>query len=357
MAESARDRVACPVCTKKYRWRAQVVAQKIRCKSCESVFRVPADPDSEAELVRAGPKVKEETSGASGYELDTDHVESSEATPGDAATGGGKCPSCNSPVAAHAVICIKCGFNLKEGKKIKTSVEAGPAGPARRSRKKTPPPPDPPGETVGALTGANAIAQAAAKKKAAMNDLVADTARKQLLMDRHYPIALIAIGVVLILLNAFVLAPMESDTILAAWQLQGGTGNSRLIVSLAMLVKAGVRFVVQVPILLLGILAVAKMFGSSYGTLLTAMLKLAALAIMVSAVNDCVGQILDIITGGLGGIGWPIQFAFEFGVFITIGIWLFEMEYLEVLVLYCIMVFLPFAVMFFLLPLILITLF
>jgi transcription elongation factor Elf1 len=38
------------------------------------------------------------------------------------APGAGACPQCKAPLAAGAVICINCGFNLKTGRKIDTSV-------------------------------------------------------------------------------------------------------------------------------------------------------------------------------------------------------------------------------------------
>jgi hypothetical protein len=36
------------------------------------------------------------------------------------ASGGHRCPSCQSPLAANAVLCVSCGYNLKSGKKMNT---------------------------------------------------------------------------------------------------------------------------------------------------------------------------------------------------------------------------------------------
>jgi hypothetical protein len=51
----------------------------------------------------------------------------------------GGCPSCGKPLDAEAVLCIRCGYDLRSGKKIKTQIEAGPSRvggkPASRSVK------------------------------------------------------------------------------------------------------------------------------------------------------------------------------------------------------------------------------
>ena len=42
--------------------------------------------------------------------------------PPPANLGGPTCPSCKNSVRSGAVICINCGFNLKEGSKVNTAV-------------------------------------------------------------------------------------------------------------------------------------------------------------------------------------------------------------------------------------------
>ena len=307
MTESARDRVACPVCTKTYRWRAQLAGHKIRCKSCESIFRVPADPSSEAELVPPGPNVKEETSGASGYELDTGDVESSVTAPGDAATERGKCPSCNSPIAAHAVICINCGFNLKEGKKVKTAVEGGAAKALRDEPPKTAKAPTPPSN----LGGLHAIRQ----DKTAIREAGANAERSFKIIDLYLPIGLIVLGVIVTFASN-----MYNEQI-------AGMLQAILVLTL--------QIVFSVPLYLVGIVLTAKIMQTSFGPLHLALLKLVAIAVGPFAIGTIVKLLIHLVDD-TGLMGWFGGLFVEVVLYWTLLAILFSLEFLETVV--CILV-------------------
>lgn len=116
MPDQPLQRVMCPACGVGYRWRAEHVGGTVACKQCGNDFIVPDQP---------GPGLMIEPAGDDGiFELaDTEDEQPSSTAGGQAAGPGraghaGKCPSCNSALKAHAVLCMNCGFNLREGKKM-----------------------------------------------------------------------------------------------------------------------------------------------------------------------------------------------------------------------------------------------
>ena len=109
MSESAAGGVRCPGCGKVYRWREEFAGRKVRCKQCGGVLVMPAEPP-----------------GAAGAEATQQPVAAALASPSD------RCPSCGSPINPGAVICVACGFNMKEGKQIKTDVGSDEAAPKKR---------------------------------------------------------------------------------------------------------------------------------------------------------------------------------------------------------------------------------
>jgi dienelactone hydrolase len=63
------------------------------------------------------------------------------------------CPGCGSPLAAGAVLCTNCGFNIRTGQQAKTEIDLAPAAPPplpppRRVGASIPPPPPRPMTTV-----------------------------------------------------------------------------------------------------------------------------------------------------------------------------------------------------------------
>lgn len=108
----AQQRVACPGCSKGYRWQESLVGREVHCKQCGTQFRVPDAP---------GVGIAIESIAEDGtYDLDLDAQQDTPASSEfhAAPANNGKCPSCNSPVRDGAMLCMNCGFNMAEGKKI-----------------------------------------------------------------------------------------------------------------------------------------------------------------------------------------------------------------------------------------------
>ena len=107
-----QQRVVCPTCGKGYRWQASLVGKRVPCKNCDTPFMVPDAP---------GVGLVINSIGADGtYDLELDAAKDTPASAEFHAVpaNNGKCPSCNSPVREGAMLCMNCGFNMAEGKKI-----------------------------------------------------------------------------------------------------------------------------------------------------------------------------------------------------------------------------------------------
>ncbi|MFK7789904.1 MAG: hypothetical protein AB8C95_10495 [Phycisphaeraceae bacterium] len=113
MSES-KQRVTCPGCDKGYRWQASLIGRRVPCKQCGTEFRVPDAPG--IGITHQPDSIAEDGT----YDLDFDAVADMPASPANHAVPAtnGKCPSCNSPVREGAMLCLNCGFNMAEGKKI-----------------------------------------------------------------------------------------------------------------------------------------------------------------------------------------------------------------------------------------------
>ncbi|MEX0654296.1 MAG: DUF6159 family protein [Phycisphaeraceae bacterium] len=101
---------SCLTCQKQYRWKPELAGQRVRCK-CGNKMHVPDTPEQ-----------------AAGGEI--------AAQGGTAHVGKRQCPSCSEAIAADAVLCVHCGFNLQTNQALTTSVgravkQAGPAGSRR----------------------------------------------------------------------------------------------------------------------------------------------------------------------------------------------------------------------------------
>ena len=111
----------CQACGHVLKLRDEAAGKRGRCPSCGGAVSVPATPTSAstppvASAAPAGPAP-------------------SVPTPSPAPQTKA-CPDCGNPLPLMAVICVKCGLNLKTGKKLQTVFEP-PEGPAEEE----PPPP------------------------------------------------------------------------------------------------------------------------------------------------------------------------------------------------------------------------
>ena len=135
--------VMCPGCEKTYLWSAEVAGRKFKCRTCQTIFRMPAAAGQSAKLVEKPPVAQPEPdieldlqspaqispkADASGYELDLSDTQATTVGPDAAAastpqtSAGPACPSCGQAVSASARVCVNCGYDLKNGKALTTSV-------------------------------------------------------------------------------------------------------------------------------------------------------------------------------------------------------------------------------------------
>lgn len=307
-----QERVTCPSCGKGYRWQTKLIDRKVPCKACGAEFRVPTAPG-------VGVAIQPEPVGDDGtYDLDLDESEDTPASPAHHAVPAkrGKCPSCNSPVREGAALCMNCGFNMAEGKKVQTEIAATPAEPAE--------------EDSGKLT----------KQMQRDMEAAADTFRQYQWQEYKLPIILLCVGLVFVLINAFGLTPAVNSMLLQKGY--GWTSDRAAVVGYV--VAFALTLVMMLPLLLGGIFFMVTFFGSAFGNLFTAVLKLLALTIFVVGLDDMVDLLMDLGTGGFGFIGWGIRLTVVFAAFYPICMKLFDMENHEIWVMFLIYVIGPIAV-------------
>ena len=155
------------------------------------------------------------------------------------------------------------------------------------------------------------------------------------------PLILLGMGLLLELAAAVALGP-------SAYEYTGyasmGLGKWQFV--LAILVLDAVRIVLTVPLLFVGLLVCVGLLGSAFGTLIPAVLKLFAIAALIIACGTTIDLGLDIVTQGFGGIGFWIQIALLYGLFWGLAAWLFDMEPLEITIMFVILIFGPAVALF-----------
>ena len=102
-----------------------------------------------------------------------------------------------------------------------------------------------------------------------------------------------------------------------------------------------IRLLIQVPLTLCALFIVANLFGTSFGTLGSAMLRLLAVIIVIGAFNDSIDLGLDILTGGMGGIAFMLKASLSILAFFTLAMWQLETDMLETMGLWFLTVFAP----------------
>ena len=121
------ERLKCPDCGHAYKWNPRIAGRKIKCRSCQALFRMAAQETGQPQLLRsvAGHAAK---GGGSGYELQFEDAQTNETAAAAGPTISQqrakkkKCPSCNVQINATAIICTQCGFNIQKGEKIQVEV-------------------------------------------------------------------------------------------------------------------------------------------------------------------------------------------------------------------------------------------
>ncbi len=273
----------------------------------------------------------------------------------------GRCPNCGSKINPDVVVCLNCGYHLRERARIETQVHAAPAdgddqaaipaGPAR------------------AIDSAREIALAALSGKRAGKGRDARDANRDFMMREIYiPLFIAAVGLLVMLATACLLMPVRvaapvPSPIAAAITAMGAAGNpsspgltlaapptmaapppppSPEIQRLAALFDQAVLIVVQLPFLLLGLFVIAYLYGSSFGPLVTGMLKLVALAVAANAISFLTRSALLVMTDGSFEMGVSIvEYFVGYAAFWALAAYLFEMSHREARFLYLFTVFMP----------------
>lgn len=319
MPDQPPQRVTCPACGVGYRWRAEHVGGTVACKQCGNDFIVPDQP---------GPGLMIEPAGDDGiFELaDTEDEQPSSTAGGQAAGPGrgrhaGRCPSCNSALKAHAVLCMNCGFNVAEGTRVSTQV-AEEAEPQRDGL---------PDRTSPATAMPMSEAQRIRQREQRDAERAAEALARHRLMEYKLPTLLLVIGGVLALLNIFALAPFSPS--MTAGQ------ASYLDIALGTAASILINNTVTSALFLFTLLAMVAVLNSGFGTMGSTLLKVVGISLACTQVSLALHFGTDIATGGLGIISfiirWPIYLAMFF-----IAAWkLLELDGTELKIVFVVMVF------------------
>lgn len=320
MSTDDQQRVTCPECGKGYRWDTKLIGRAVACRQCEVRFEVPIAPG------KPGTRLDAPASEDGIYELDLSEDQRHPDAPLPMAVPAveGKCPACNSPIKETAVVCLNCGFNLREGEKIQTHVVAVPDEPehgsaAHASPGRAAPAPGPATSTAAALT---------ARRKVNQDELAEEAARQHRFIDYKLPAILLGVGVVIALLNIFVLAP-QSPTLTGP-----NTGNlttSQVIIFES--IRSTGSFVLNAALVFSGLLILVYLFGAGFGDVFSVLLKIAAIVMIVEQVVSAVFLSFDIASGGYGSFAILFNWFIYLGLMCTMCIKLLDLDITELRVL------------------------
>jgi hypothetical protein len=321
MNDTDPQRVSCPGCGKGYRWDTQLVGRAVECRKCGARFEVPDAPGLPG--IRLDTPVTDDGT----YELDLGEDERHPDAPEPVAVpaNDGKCPACNSKISDRAVICLNCGFNLRQGERIQTSVVNAPDEPDDTEPTDTGRPAGP-----GPLMAAPAVGTAAlsARRRVDQDEIAAETARHHQFMDYKLPAILLAVGAVIALVNILVLAP-------AAPSMAGpGQGAfSRMEVMIYEAINSAGSFVLNAALLFVGLIILVQLFGAAFGEVFSVILKIAAIVLLVGEVLAAIFFAFDIATGGFGYLAILFNWFIYLGLMCAMCIKLLDLDITELRVL------------------------
>lgn len=261
MAQAPQGQITCSHCGRVYKWKPEIAGRKVVCK-CGQKMRIPAEPSDQVQSSGSSSSPAQEPST---YEL-----AASESHPSSGGGGGSgrsrgsrqeKCPTCNQALKPGAVICINCGYNLQEGKRLKTQV-GGEADAVSG-----------PGAAVGTAAVSPALA-AASTGSALAEGWEQEEENANRMVDLWLPLGLIVLGVAVQLLQTLYFSSHPLDGIVAA------------------LIALGVRVFFSVVMLFLGILVAARALDIAFGPLGAALFKLVAIVLGPAAIGAIVSYFL-----------------------------------------------------------------
>ncbi len=256
------EHVHCPHCQHAYQFKPELAGRAVQCHQCQQPFTyplTPPPPPAAASSDAARPSLHPTPApvSAEGYELNL----TTEAP--SAAHEAAPCPQCGQRLAPGVVLCVQCGYNRAQGRRLQTLVGEVTEPPGMMER-----------TSAGLLASAEAEARLLHRLK---------------YVDLYVPGALVVIGLIAVLLEAF-----NSATI-------GGAVNWTILA-----VNLG-SVLLSLPLMVASLFISARLFDLSFGPILTALLKLCAVLLAPGAVADVVAWLLG---GGLMGafLGYFVAF-------------------------------------------------
>lgn len=306
MAATPDDQPACPHCGRPFPWTSERAGEVVRC-ACGGAFHMPAQAGGDVEPITGDdpaasqPEPEPQIEDDDTYALNTAEQPpgTPEATPA-AGADSGKCPNCNQSISAGAVVCVKCGFNLQEGRRMKTEVAADeargapPPAAADSTDKPEPGAPSPTSSTSSTSTAPPPIPPAGGDPRdprtalAEMSTSNAETpvseGERKHKIDLYVPAVLIAAGAVMHFLNHLFLTADPAASILTA------VANTVFTVALL------------VPLSFLGMLIAVKLLGLSFGTLGMAVYKLMGIVLAPGAIMHVAMYLLPTTLGFFVGL-------------------------------------------------------
>jgi hypothetical protein len=118
-------------CGKQLRLKDEAAGKKGKCPACGAIFQIPAAGGSapaahERPTPPATPRVAEPRAPDSNRL----GVKVSRPPSSKIIVGAGPCPGCNAPLAKGAVMCVRCGYDVRTGSKKRSTV----SGSSRRKK-------------------------------------------------------------------------------------------------------------------------------------------------------------------------------------------------------------------------------
>ncbi|MEM7576129.1 MAG: hypothetical protein AAF328_01530 [Planctomycetota bacterium] len=269
------DAIACPGCLKRFAWTPKVAGKRVSCH-CGQKFITPDTPGGdvipiyETQAVDAGLTKRD----LDAYDLADDGPDDEMSTKSRSAKHANltKCPDCNAPIKADAVVCVRCGFDLSAGAKLTTQLADDATDQLGDDADSRPKSETGAGSDELARRAALAAEPALPLRSKIEASVAADIAKTQRLRDLLLPAAVLTLGVGLFLFNTLVMAPWNADA--AMWAFGGGGtwGGNVLAAALQHLWILGlIGFLVVVSRVLC-----SSLLGADFGTPLIALLKISA---------------------------------------------------------------------------------
>lgn len=276
MNQGSSKSFTCPHCQKRFQWSTRIADRKAQCPSCAKRIRIPTVPGRVAEAVDPLPETHkpEPLQESDTYELDLTGIDESivEAPPTaaqQAAAETGRCPACNQSINPGAVICIKCGYNLKKGKRMQTTVADGDAP-------DTAPPESVkiPGSALAGI-GGNPITRALEDRE--------DEVQPSRFIDLWLPLGLIVIGLAFTIYSSWLFPDPLADKV--GWMAKAA-------------ISCALQVFVIAPLMLFAATVTVNILSTSFGPLFTGVLKLTAIAVGPLGLADVL--IVWLVPGAMG---------------------------------------------------------